>query len=182
MIGLGYVGLPLAVEFGKKFPTLGFDIDESRIKELKAGRDHTNEASSEELASARQLSFSTDATPDPVTLETEKLDAACAVQSFRSRPCSTHDRTDARAPSHRGGHARAHTACTTSSEAALTALSAQWRSVALSLSGDCSRPAGQVCSRQGSRDSRWSTRTLPRTARPGDDQEGSPHHPIGEKK
>jgi UDP-N-acetyl-D-galactosamine dehydrogenase len=57
VIGLGYVGLPLAVEFGKKFPIVGFDIDEKRIKELKAGRDHTHEASAEELASARLLSF-----------------------------------------------------------------------------------------------------------------------------
>ena len=60
VIGLGYVGLPLAVEFGKKFPTVGFDVDANRIKELIAGRDHTNEASPEELASARLLSFSTD--------------------------------------------------------------------------------------------------------------------------
>ena len=60
VIGLGYVGLPLAVEFGKKFPTVGFDIDENRIKELKSGRDHTHEASPEELRAADRLSFSTD--------------------------------------------------------------------------------------------------------------------------
>ncbi len=44
IIGLGYVGLPLAIEFGKKFDVLGFDINESRIKELSEGKDRTNEA------------------------------------------------------------------------------------------------------------------------------------------
>ena len=41
VIGLGYVGLPLAVEFGKHFKTLGFDIKESRVAELKRGKDST---------------------------------------------------------------------------------------------------------------------------------------------
>ena len=45
VIGQGYVGLPLAIEFGKKYPTLGFDINQARIDELKKGIDHTNEAS-----------------------------------------------------------------------------------------------------------------------------------------
>lgn len=58
IIGLGYVGLPLAVEFGKKYPTLGFDINENRLKELREGKDHTLEVSSEELAEASKLSFS----------------------------------------------------------------------------------------------------------------------------
>lgn len=49
VIGLGYVGLPLAVEFGKKFPTLGFDIDKHRIEALQKGEDVTNEVSSGEL-------------------------------------------------------------------------------------------------------------------------------------
>ncbi|MEF4793587.1 hypothetical protein U9092_13990 [Escherichia coli] len=44
IIGLGYVGLPLAVEFGKKIKTLGFDINEKRIKELSAGNDFTGDA------------------------------------------------------------------------------------------------------------------------------------------
>lgn len=57
VIGLGYVGLPLAVEFGKKINTLGFDINEARINELKSGQDHTLEVSSEELAQAKQLQF-----------------------------------------------------------------------------------------------------------------------------
>jgi UDP-N-acetyl-D-galactosamine dehydrogenase len=60
IIGLGYVGLPLAVEFGKHYPTVGFDIKAPRIEELKAGRDSTLETTPEELKSAKQLSFSTD--------------------------------------------------------------------------------------------------------------------------
>ena len=58
IIGLGYVGLPLAVEFGKKRPVLGFDIDAARIAELQSGQDHTLECSPEELTSAGQLRFS----------------------------------------------------------------------------------------------------------------------------
>ena len=58
VIGLGYVGLPLAAEFGKQRPVLGFDINAARIAELQAGQDSTLELSPEELASARQLSFS----------------------------------------------------------------------------------------------------------------------------
>jgi UDP-N-acetyl-D-galactosamine dehydrogenase len=60
IIGLGYVGLPLAVEFGKHYPTLGFDIKKDRIAELEAGSDSTLEATSDELLSATQLRFSTD--------------------------------------------------------------------------------------------------------------------------
>ena len=58
IIGLGYVGLPLAVEFGKKFQTLGFDINQARIEELKDGTDNTLEVSDEELAATKDLSFS----------------------------------------------------------------------------------------------------------------------------
>ena len=61
VIGLGYVGLPLAVEFGKVRPALGFDIDEARVRALRAGVDHTLEVDSEELRSARQLRLSSDA-------------------------------------------------------------------------------------------------------------------------
>ena len=57
IIGLGYVGLPLAVEFGKKYPTLGFDINADRIKELEAGTDSTLEVESEELAQAVHLKY-----------------------------------------------------------------------------------------------------------------------------
>ena len=58
VIGQGYVGLPLAIEFGKKYPTIGFDINQARIVELKKGIDHTNEATPEQLRSADQLTFS----------------------------------------------------------------------------------------------------------------------------
>src|ERR1017187_9030830 len=59
IVGLGYVGLPLAVEFGKHFETVGFDVNPERIRELKAGRDSTREASPEELRSASRLQFTT---------------------------------------------------------------------------------------------------------------------------
>src|SRR5262249_48713779 len=59
-IGLGYVGLPLAVEFGKHFPTVGFDIKPRRIAELKSGKDSTLETTSEELADAKKLTFTTE--------------------------------------------------------------------------------------------------------------------------
>ncbi len=57
VIGLGYVGLPLAVEFGKKFKTIGFDINENRISELKSSFDRTREMEPDELASATNLEF-----------------------------------------------------------------------------------------------------------------------------
>lgn len=57
IIGLGYVGLPLAVEFGRIMPTLGLDIDVDRINSLKAGLDHTLETTTEELQAAELLSF-----------------------------------------------------------------------------------------------------------------------------
>ncbi|MCF7970300.1 MAG: Vi polysaccharide biosynthesis UDP-N-acetylglucosamine C-6 dehydrogenase TviB [Methylococcaceae bacterium] len=60
MIGLGYVGLPLAVEFGKKYTTVGFDINRPRIDELNLGHDHTLEVSDEELAEADKLSYTAD--------------------------------------------------------------------------------------------------------------------------
>lgn len=60
VIGLGYVGLPLAVEFGKKFQTVGFDISAARIEELKQFKDHTLEVDSEELRAAHMLSYSCD--------------------------------------------------------------------------------------------------------------------------
>jgi UDP-N-acetyl-D-galactosamine dehydrogenase len=58
VVGLGYVGLPLAVEFGKHFDTVGFDIKEPRIAELKAGRDSTLECSKAELKAATKLRYS----------------------------------------------------------------------------------------------------------------------------
>jgi len=57
IIGLGYVGLPLAVEFGKKYPTIGFDINQKRIEELRKGYDRTLEVETENLLSSSMLSF-----------------------------------------------------------------------------------------------------------------------------
>jgi UDP-N-acetyl-D-galactosamine dehydrogenase len=57
VIGLGYVGLPLAVEFGKKRPVIGFDIEPRRIAELQAGQDHTLEVPLDELKGAKHLRF-----------------------------------------------------------------------------------------------------------------------------
>ena len=59
IIGLGYVGLPLAVEFGKKVPVMGFDIHQKRIDELQSGQDHTLEVSPKELKQATHLSYTT---------------------------------------------------------------------------------------------------------------------------
>ncbi len=61
VIGLGYVGLPLAVEFGRRYPTVGFDVKQGRIAELKAGEDSTLEVSGEELEAAAKLEFTADA-------------------------------------------------------------------------------------------------------------------------
>ena len=60
VIGLGYVGLPLAVEFGRKYPTVGFDINAARVAELEGGEDSTLECSPEELATATKLSYTSD--------------------------------------------------------------------------------------------------------------------------
>jgi len=65
VIGLGYVGLPLAVEFGRHFPTLGFDINAERVRELRSGLDRTLEVDSTELAAASQLNYAS----DPARLE-----------------------------------------------------------------------------------------------------------------
>ena len=60
IIGLGYVGLPLAVEFGKRKAVIGFDVDEERIKDLQLGDDKTLEVSKEELCEAKYLKFTSD--------------------------------------------------------------------------------------------------------------------------
>ncbi len=62
VIGLGYVGLPLAIEFGKIQEVIGFDINDSRINELKEGKDRTLEVSSKEFKEAKNLSFTSDLT------------------------------------------------------------------------------------------------------------------------
>lgn len=61
VVGLGYVGLPLAVEFGKHYPTIGYDVNAGRIADLAKGMDVTLECSSDELAEARNLEFTADA-------------------------------------------------------------------------------------------------------------------------
>tara|TARA_B100000519_G_scaffold18677_1_gene13626 strand:+ start:8505 stop:9803 length:1299 start_codon:yes stop_codon:yes gene_type:complete len=58
VIGLGYVGLPLAVEFSKKYPVVGFDLDSDRVRELKKGYDRTHEISDEKLLNLNQLTLS----------------------------------------------------------------------------------------------------------------------------
>jgi UDP-N-acetyl-D-galactosamine dehydrogenase len=60
VVGLGYVGLPLAVEFGRRFPTVGFDINSQRVAELRKGRDRTLETTGEELAAATKLTVTDD--------------------------------------------------------------------------------------------------------------------------
>lgn len=85
VIGLGYVGLPLAVEFGRYYPTVGFDINEKRIAELAAGEDRTLEVSADELALATQLSF------------TAKLDELLTCNTFIvtvPTPVDKHNRPD----------------------------------------------------------------------------------------
>jgi len=59
VVGLGYVGLPLAVEFGKKFQTVGFDINQGRVNELLSGKDSTLEVEEENLKAADKLTFTT---------------------------------------------------------------------------------------------------------------------------
>ena len=60
VVGLGYVGLPLAVEFGSMIPVVGYDINERRVAELRSGRDHTLEVDDLEVASAVGLRFTAD--------------------------------------------------------------------------------------------------------------------------
>ena len=60
IIGLGYVGFPLAVEFGKQYPTMGFDIDATRISELNRGYDRTQEVSDAQLKASSHLKFSSE--------------------------------------------------------------------------------------------------------------------------
>jgi UDP-N-acetyl-D-galactosamine dehydrogenase len=62
IIGLGYVGLPLAIEFGKVMDTVGFDIDKKRIQELKTGHDRTKEVTGDEMKQAVKLQYETDPT------------------------------------------------------------------------------------------------------------------------
>ena len=85
VIGLGYVGLPLAVEFGKKRPVLGFDINAKRIAELQAGHDYTLETEPAELQAAGQLRFS---------IELEDLRACNCFIVTVPTPIDEHKRPD----------------------------------------------------------------------------------------
>lgn len=60
VLGLGYVGLPLAVAFGQKFEVVGFDINADRVNELRSGLDRTLEVKKEQLANSTSLDFSCD--------------------------------------------------------------------------------------------------------------------------
>jgi len=85
VIGLGYVGLPLAVEFGKKRPVIGFDINQSRIEALHGGHDNTLEVSDEELKEAVQLSY---------TANSVDLEAANVYIVTVPTPIDEHKRPD----------------------------------------------------------------------------------------
>jgi UDP-N-acetyl-D-galactosamine dehydrogenase len=85
IIGLGYVGLPLAVEFGKKRPVVGFDIQQQRIDQLRSGHDVTRETEPQELQAASQLRFSTD--PDDLR------DCNCFIVTVPT-PLDRHKRPD----------------------------------------------------------------------------------------
>lgn len=85
VIGLGYVGLPLAVEFGKIRPVIGFDVNAQRIKELREGYDRTREVESTELGSASQLSYAS----DPAVLR----EASIFIVTVPT-PIDTHKRPD----------------------------------------------------------------------------------------
>ena len=87
IIGLGYVGLPLAVEFGRIINTIGFDINQTRIQELQDGHDSTLEITSSELASASLLSFTT---------ETETLRQANVFIVTVPTPIDKHRRSEER--------------------------------------------------------------------------------------
>ena len=85
IIGLGYVGLPLAVEFGKKRSVIGFDINQQRIDEIKAGNDGTLETSEEELCDAKYLIYTT----NPEDLRAEN----CFIVTVPT-PIDAHKRPD----------------------------------------------------------------------------------------
>ncbi len=92
VVGLGYVGFPLAMEFGKIVKTIGFDLSERRINELKRGYDSTNEISPEEIKAAKHLRLTTDpkelrqarfiivAVPTPIT-KNKQPDLYCVISA-----------------------------------------------------------------------------------------------------
>jgi UDP-N-acetyl-D-galactosamine dehydrogenase len=85
IVGLGYVGLPLAVEFGKRFNTVGFDIKTDRVAELSKGYDSTLECDARELAEAHNLSYST---------QLEDLESCCVFIVTVPTPIDAYKRPD----------------------------------------------------------------------------------------
>jgi UDP-N-acetyl-D-galactosamine dehydrogenase len=83
IIGLGYVGLPLAVEFGKQYDTIGFDIDSVRIQQLKDGLDRTREVEPELLAEATGLRF-TDQLDELRTATTYIVTVPTPIDAFKT--------------------------------------------------------------------------------------------------
>ncbi len=77
VVGLGYVGLPLAVEFGKKMKTIGFDLSQAKIESYRRFVDPTGEVSTEELRAARQLTV----TADPAALAGSRLHHRCRADA-----------------------------------------------------------------------------------------------------
>lgn len=82
VVGLGYVGLPLAVEFGKRRQVVGFDINHKRISALRSGEDHTQETAPDELAAASHLSFTTD-TADLAACNTFIVTVPTPIDAFK---------------------------------------------------------------------------------------------------
>jgi len=87
IIGLGYVGLPLAVAFARHYPVIGFDIDSRRISELQQGRDRTREVKAEELAAASEMRF---------TAELQQINQATVYIVTVPTPVDAHRRPDLR--------------------------------------------------------------------------------------
>lgn len=92
VIGLGYVGLPLAVEFGKKFPTIGFDINQKRVDELNSGHDRTLEVDDADLKSVVEQDFKSDKNGLTVTSETKDLEACNVYIVTVPTPTDKHNR------------------------------------------------------------------------------------------
>ena len=82
IVGLGYVGLPLAVEFGKQFPTIGLDINAARIRELQVGHDSTLEVAAEELRQAHHLRY-TDRAEDLATCNVYIVTVPTPVDGYK---------------------------------------------------------------------------------------------------
>ncbi|WP_408005571.1 nucleotide sugar dehydrogenase, partial [Rhodohalobacter halophilus] len=92
IIGLGYVGLPLAVEFGKKFPTVGFDINQKRVAEIHKGHDRTLEVEDDYLQSVLRTSFDPTVNGLCVTSETAGIEQCNVYIVTVPTPTDKHNR------------------------------------------------------------------------------------------